>query len=115
MHIVSRARGMPLSAALKTHIAARLRFALAPVANRVPRVEVWVGDDNGPRGGTDKYCNIRADIDGHASVFVSDQHADLYTAISLAAARAGRAALRSLQRRERLQRARGTSLQSLDF
>ena len=104
MRIVARSRdrNMPLSPSIRSHIIRRLRFALAPVESRVKRAYVWVGDENGPRGGTDKYCSVRVDIEGQDSVFVRDRHSDLYAAIALAAASSGRAALRSVQRHGRV-------------
>ena len=106
MRITTRSthRTMPLSAALREHILRRLRFALGPVMARVPVVSVAVGDENGPRGGEDKFCSIRAEVSGLEPVFVRDRHADLYVAISLAAARAGRAVLRAVRRGQRLGR-----------
>ena len=102
----STIRAMPLSAALREHIARRLRFALGPVFPRVPVVSVAVGDENGPRGGEDKFCSIRAEVDGLGAVFVRDRHADLYAAISLAAARVGRAVLRAVRRSRRIDRSK---------
>ena len=109
MRIVARSRdrSMPINPGVRSHIMRRMRFALGPVLGRVPRVYVRVGDENGPRGGTDKFCSVRAEVEGHAPVFVRDCHADLYAAISLAAARTGRAVLRTVQRHERVDRHRG--------
>lgn len=109
MRITTRSndRSMPLSAALREHILRRLGFALGPVADRVRSVSVSVGDENGPRGGADKYCSIRAQVEGREVVFVRDRHPDLYAAISLAAARTGRAALRAVRRGHRVDRNRG--------
>lgn len=109
MRIVARSRdrSMPLSAGLRSHIMRRLRFALGPVAARVRRVYVCVGDENGPRGGADKFCNVRAEVEGQPPVFVRDRHEDLYAAIALAAERTGRAVLRAIQRHERVDRRRG--------
>lgn len=109
MRIIARSTGraMPLTPALREHIARRLQFALAPVHGRLPRVQVWVGDENGPRGGSDKFCSIRADIEGQEPVFVRDRHEDLYAAIALAAARIGRTAARALRRSKLAGRRRG--------
>lgn len=121
MRIVARSRdrSMPINPGVRSHIMRRMRFALGPVLGRVPRVYVWVGDENGPKGGNDKFCSIRAEIEGHAPVFVRDCHADVYAAISLAAARTGRAVLRTVQRHERIDRRRGelpsTSTESLSI
>jgi ribosome-associated translation inhibitor RaiA len=102
---------MPINPGVRSHIMRRMRFALGPVLGRVPRVYVWVGDENGPHGGTDKFCSVRAEVEGHEPVFVRDCHADLYAAISLAAARTGRAVLRTVQRNDRVDRQRGESLE----
>lgn len=106
MRIVARSRdrSMPISAGIRSHIVRRLHFALGPVVARVRRVYVWVGDENGPRGGTDKYCSVRAEVEGQNPVFVRDRHSDLYAAISLAAARTGRAVLRAVERHGRFDR-----------
>ncbi len=98
---------MPINPGVRSHIMRRMRFALGPVLGRVPRVYVWVGDENGPKGGTDKFCSVRAEVEGHAPVFVRDCHTDLYAAISLAAARTGRAVLRTVQRHDRIDPRRG--------
>ena len=115
MRIVARSRdrSMPINPGIRSHIMRRMRFALGPVLARVPRVYVWVGDENGPRGGTDKFCSVRAEVEGHAPVFVRDCHADLYAAISLAAARTGSAVLRTVQRHERIDRHRGELRETL--
>ena len=103
MRIIARSvdKSMPLSPAIREHILRRLHFSLAPVRARQPRVEVWVGDENGPRGGNDKYCSIRAEIDGQSAIFVHEQRSDLYRAVAAATARIGRTVLRAVQRRER--------------
>lgn len=111
MRIVARSRdrNMPLSPAIRSHIIRRLRFALSPVESRVKRAYVWVGDENGPRGGTDKYCSVRVDIEGLDAVFVRERHEDLYAAIALAAASSGRSALRAVQRHGRIEHRRPDS------
>lgn len=108
MRIVARSRdrNMPLSPSIRSHIIRRLRFALAPVETRVKRAYVWVGDENGPRGGPDKYCSVRVDIEGQEAAFVRERHSDLYAAIALAAASSGRAALRAVQRHGRIEHRR---------
>ena len=102
----SRDRSMPINPGVQSHIMRRMRFALGPVLGRVPRIYVWMGDESGPKGGTDKVCSVRAEVEGDAPVFVRDCHADLYAAISRAAARTGRAVLRTVQRHDRVDRAR---------
>ena len=106
MRITTRStdRRMPLNAALREHIVRSLRFALGPASSRVSAVSVAVGDENGPRGGEDKYCSMRAEVSGLKPVFVRERHLDLYAAISLAAACLDRALRRTLRRGSRIDR-----------
>ena len=43
---------------LSAHIERRLQFALARFSGRIQRVNVFLQDQNGPRGGVDKTCRI---------------------------------------------------------
>ncbi|MCA1826744.1 MAG: hypothetical protein ABR567_18640 [Myxococcales bacterium] len=53
----------------REHIAARLRGALRRMNNRLAWVVVHLDDVNGPRGGNDKRCVVRAQaIDGAYAV-----------------------------------------------
>jgi len=40
------------------HLAQRLQFALGRFAGRIRRVSTFFEDQNGPRGGVDKFCRI---------------------------------------------------------
>ena len=43
---------------LTAHVERRLRFALTRFSGRIGRVNVFLTDQNGPRGGIDKTCRI---------------------------------------------------------
>lgn len=98
MQIEIQARGFSLTEGLRTQTERRVRFALGSSSSRVRRVVVRLADENGPRGGLDKRCTIRASVPGAPAVIVEQREADLYVAIDRAADRAGRAVSRRLER-----------------
>jgi len=98
MQIDIQARGFKLTEGLRVRVERRLRFALGSTVGRVRSIVVRLADENGPRGGTDKRCTIRAILPGAAPVIIEQQDADLYAAIDLAADRAGRAVSRRLDK-----------------
>jgi len=99
MRIDIQALGFSLTAPLLDHTKRRLRFALTRASDRIKRVEVRLGDTNGPRGGTDKFCRMQVYIEHAPPVLIEDVGADLYAVIDRAAARAGRNVAKRLERR----------------
>jgi len=98
MRIDIKGSGLKLTAALIEHAERRLRFALTRSHDRILRVAVLVGDSNGPRGGTDKFCRIRVLLKSAPEVLIEDTDAELYAAIDRAAERAGRNVTKRLDR-----------------
>lgn len=98
MELDVRGRHLQVSPALRTHLKRRLGFALDKVAHRVASISVRLEDVNGPKGGLDKRCRIRVAGARGGVVVVEEYASDAYVAVDLAAARAGRAVLRSLGR-----------------
>jgi putative sigma-54 modulation protein len=104
MRIDIQARGFKLTEGLRTQAERRLRFALGSTSGRVSSVVMRLADENGPRGGLDKRCTIRASLHGATPVIVEQHEADLYVAIDRAADRAGRAVSRRLERAHEVRR-----------
>lgn len=101
MKIDIHTSGFPLTEALKQHAERRLQFALGWADGQVRRSTVRLSDENGPRGGNDKRCQIQltAHSHDHASIIVIEEiQSDLYVAIDRAADRAGRTLARKMQR-----------------
>lgn len=90
MQIDIQARTFKLTEGLRYHADRRLRSALAAVAGRIRRIVVRLTDDNGPKGGIDKRCQIRATVAGTRPIVIEQHDANLYDAIDRAADRAGR-------------------------
>jgi len=103
MEIEIQARNFSLTRAMRAHIERRLGFALSTCYRHVRRILVRLSDINGPRGGSDKRCQLEVMLPGQA-VVVEDTEADLYVAINRAASRAGRTVMRQLRRKRHLNR-----------
>lgn len=91
-------QGFTVTPALAEHVRRRLGFVLARHGDRIQRVAVRVGDENGPRGGVDKYCRIQVHLHDAPVAVIEDVSADLYAAIDRAADRIGRVVVKHLDR-----------------
>ncbi|MEW5977820.1 MAG: HPF/RaiA family ribosome-associated protein [Acidobacteriota bacterium] len=97
MRLNIRMRNLEPTESLRRHIERRLQFALAPFNGRIRQVTVRVSDLNGPRGGCDKSCHVAIRLaSGDGTILVTDTQDDVYSAISGAMERAGRAVARQL-------------------
>jgi ribosome-associated translation inhibitor RaiA len=85
----------------REYIDRHLYFALGRFSPAIDRVDVRVGDMNGPRGGVDKRCRILVKLRtaGSDSITIEQHDESLNSAVARAAARAGRTLGRSLDRR----------------
>jgi putative sigma-54 modulation protein len=98
MQIDIQARGFALTEALRQHCERRLRFALGAGGGRLRGIAVRLSDVNGPKGGVDKRCTLRATLPGAPAIFIAQDETDVYTAIDRAADRAARTLLRQFKR-----------------
>lgn len=98
MQISIKARGFPLTEGLQNHAERRVRFAVGSASSRVRNIVIRLADDNGPRGGVDKRCTIRATLSGAPDIIIEHQESDLYVAIDRASDRLGRTLFRQLKR-----------------
>lgn len=84
----------------------RLLFALSRFDSKVERVSMVVADVNGPRGGSDKLCEVTVKLRGLPAVRVSSEDSGVEAAIGHAADRTARAVARALERQQRIDRRR---------
>ena len=84
--------------ALGDHVRRRLGFVLTRHSDRIQRVGVRIGDENGPRGGIDKFCRIQVYLLDAPVAVIGDIGVDLYAAIDSAAERVGRVVVKHLNR-----------------
>lgn len=98
MQIHIQSLGFTLTEGLREQTERRLRLALGSVTGHVREVAIRLTDVNGPRGGVDKRCTLRARMEGSPTVVIEQQDADLYVAIDHAAARLRRTVSRRLDK-----------------
>lgn len=114
MQIGIQARGFELTEALRNHCERRLLFALGSVGGKVCGVFIRLADENGPRGGKDKRCTIRAILHGAPAAVIVQDDADLYIAINRAADRVARAISRRTERAWSVRRSRAPAPMPMD-
>jgi ribosomal subunit interface protein len=91
-------QGFTVTVALAEHVRRRLAFVLTRHSDRIQRVAVRVGDENGPRGGVDKYCRIQVHLLYAPVAVIEDVGVELYATIDRAADRVGRVVVKHLDR-----------------
>lgn len=91
-------QGFTVTPALAEHTRRRLGFVLTRHSDRIQRVAIRVGDENGPRGGVDKFCRIQVHLLDAPVAVIKDVGAELYTVIDRAADRVGRVVVKHLDR-----------------
>lgn len=107
MRIEIQARCFSLTEGLRGHVIRRIEYALRAYRLWVDRVEVHLGDVNGPRGGADKFCHVMVRLPHLPVLVIRDLGADLYAVIGSAAERTGRTVGRRLAYRIRTKRRLG--------
>jgi ribosome hibernation promoting factor len=112
MKIEIRARRFSLTDGLRQHVVRRIEYALRSYRVWVDRVEVQLGDVNGPRGGADKFCHVVVRLPSLPALVIRDLGVDLYAVISSAAERAGRTVGRRMAHRIRTKRRLGMRFES---
>ena len=90
---------------LTAHVERRLRFALSRFSGRIRRVNVFLADQNGPRGGIDKTCRIVVMLRDGGSVVAEVNDVDWVIAVDRATTRIGHSTGRELARRRETRRA----------
>ena len=77
----------------------KVNSAFAKFGYKVQRVDLYVDDVNGPKGGIDKECRVVVKLKKMEDVFVTAKDESLSKAISQAIKRAARTVARQIQKR----------------
>ena len=99
MHIDVRGHRVELQPALGQYAERRFLTALQRFKERVPSVTVRLIDDNGPKHGVDKRCQVAALVLRAKPVLIEESDQDPYRALDRAADRVARAVTRAIGRR----------------
>ncbi len=84
--LINSDKNIFMHAALSTSIEAEIHRLLDRFDNHLTRIEVFVTDENADKSGPkDKRCVIEARPNNHQSLTVTDESADVQTAVSGAA------------------------------
>ncbi len=68
------------------HVKEVIEKSLSHFTRQITRVEVHLGDDNGPKGGSqDKHCVMEAHLAGLKPIAVRDHSASIHQAVHAAA------------------------------
>ena len=113
MNIDIQSLGFPITGALADHATRRLQFVLTRRSDRIQRVVVRLGDENGPRGGVDKFCRIQVRLFNAPVAVIEEVGPELYAVIDRATDRVGRVVVKHLDRlRSRRRHGRGDATAS---
>lgn len=92
------ANGMKLSRRLREYVSSRLSLALDRKHYSIQALKVRISDQNGPRGGIDKQCQIQLTLSGLPTVLITEKGSDVAAMVDQAAHRAAQAVERLLAR-----------------
>lgn len=98
MNIELHTQGIAPTEQLKDHIERRLRFALTRFGRKLRRVHVTLSDQNGPKGGFDTQCKVRAELSDAGPIVIQQVHRDAFSAVARAADRISHAVGRQMER-----------------
>ena len=101
MRVEVRGKGVEITAGLRELVERRAHFSLGRRADQLERVQVWLEDVNGPKGGDDKRCRVRLAGPGLSGRIVESASNELGAAIFDALERASRTADRALDRQRK--------------
>jgi hypothetical protein len=95
--------------AIESHITNRIWFVLSRFSDVVKKVEVYVSDENGPKGGIDKSCLLRITTGNRTDLIIKDRQDDLYIVVTRALSRAKQSLSRHIRKTRLFNRKRVTN------
>lgn len=97
-------RAQRLSDANHEHAHRSLHFALSRFGDEIQTVTISVEDLNGPKGGVDTRCVLKAKLRRHGTTEVTQEGTSFGECIRLASPRLGRSVRRQLDRERKFDR-----------
>ena len=99
-----QAQNFSLTDAIKSHIEQKLEPMHSHFGDRIINTHVHLSDENGPKGGPDKHCLIRVELQKLPTVVIEGTEENLYASIDNCCHRAERAVRKTLERKQTLAR-----------
>lgn len=104
MNITTSAQDFDMSNAIDQFVRSRLNRALKRFDNDIIAVDVYMKDENGPKGGVDKRVIIRVRLRNRQVFAVDTEREDLYAAVELGVKRTKRVIRRQLRKSRKVSR-----------
>ena len=101
-------QGLEVTEKLRAHVERRLRFAFTRFGDKVRRIHVRIADLNGPKGGYDIECKVRAELGASGDLVIRDVDRDPFSAVARVTDRIGHAVSRRIDRLNARRRGRGS-------
>ena len=98
MQLDLQAPGLAIGTGIREHVARRLNSALSRCSNRIRRVSVRLRDINGPRGGIDKRCSIKVEMENAGAITIEENGSELRSLINRAMERTASNVFKRLDR-----------------
>lgn len=104
MNITTRAQDFEMSDAIDRFVRRRLKKAFRRLDDEITAVDVYMKDENGPKGGEDKRVIIRVRQRNRPQFVVDTTCENLYAAVELGVKRAKRVIRRHLRKSRKVSR-----------
>ena len=104
MRIEFRRTEPVLGARVRERIERRIRFTLGRFADRIRRINVWMQDAHGPRGGVDQRCWLEVELHPRGRIHAEAFGIDELMAATSASRRVARRVRDELTRQRSMQR-----------
>lgn len=96
--------GVGVDSEFDAYFERRVSFALGKFNLRITRIELFLNDENGPRGGLDKSCRLVVRMARHEELTVRDSDTEWSNLVDRAVDRMARLIRRTLDRDRRIQK-----------
>lgn len=104
MNIDLQARDFQLSDPLKQQIRQKLKNVLERFGERIRMVRVVLSDINGPKGGSDKRCVIKIDVNNHKTLVIDEVTSNIQESVHRCSRRAKHAISRLVGKNKKFNR-----------
>lgn len=106
MRTIIHSKDIEVDDVLREHIERRTLMSFSRLSERIARVEIYLSDLNGPRGGVDKHCKIEVHLTNLPLAVLDDLDSDVIRLVDRALARTTRLVSKRLERAQQVQRHR---------